>query len=61
MGEMTVLEIGTIRLDWSDWVLWRDVSADSRGGAGVPIPRLIAGVCEVGSVDNDADDLAGDR
>jgi hypothetical protein len=56
MGEQTVLEIGTIRLDWSDWVSWRYVSADNRGGAGVSIPNMIAGVYEVRSVDNEADD-----
>ncbi len=56
MGEQTVLEIGTIRLDWSDWVTWSDVSADNRGGAGVSIPNMIAGVYEVRSVDNEADD-----
>jgi hypothetical protein len=44
MGEQTVLEIGTIRLNWSDWVPWRDVSADNRDGAGVVIPNMIAGV-----------------
>jgi len=56
MGEQTVLEIGTIKLDWSDWVPWRDVSADNRAGAGVSIPNMIAGVYEVRSVDNETDD-----
>jgi hypothetical protein len=56
MGEQTILEIGTIKLDWSDWVPWPDVSADNRGGAGVSIPNMSAGVYEVRSIDNDADD-----
>ena len=56
MGEQTVLEIGTIKLDWSDWVPWRDVSADNRAGAGVSIPNMIADVYEVRSVDNETDD-----
>jgi hypothetical protein len=52
MGERSVLEIGTITLDWSDWVPWGDVSADNRSGAGVSIPNGIAGVYEVRSIDN---------
>jgi hypothetical protein len=56
MGEQTVLEIGTITLDWSGWVPWGDFLADNRGGAGVSIPNMVAGVYEVRSIDNDADD-----
>jgi hypothetical protein len=55
MGEQTVLEIGTIILDQSDWAPWRDVLADNRGGAGVSIPNMITGVYEVRSIDSDAD------
>jgi hypothetical protein len=50
MGEDTVLEIGPIKLDWSDWVPWRDVSADNRAGAGVSVLSMIAGVYEVCSL-----------
>lgn len=53
MGEQTILDIGTITLDWSEWVPWTDVSADNRGGAGVSIPNKVAGVYEVRSADND--------
>jgi hypothetical protein len=56
MGEQTVLDIGTITLNWSDWVPWSDVSTDNRGGAGVSIPNMVAGVYEVRSIDKDADD-----
>ncbi|MGP8001863.1 MAG: hypothetical protein ACLPKI_31735 [Streptosporangiaceae bacterium] len=56
MGEQTILEIGTITLDWSAWVPWTDVSADNRGGAGVSIPNKVAGVYEVRSADNDGDE-----
>jgi hypothetical protein len=58
MGEQTVLEIGTIMLDWSEWVSWTEVSADNRGGAGVSIPNKVAGVYEVRSADNDGDERA---
>jgi hypothetical protein len=52
MGERTRLEIGTIILDWSPWIPWRDVLIDNRGGAGVSIPNQIAGVYEVRYVDH---------
>jgi len=55
MGEEAVLKIGTITLDWSDWVPWGEVLTDNRGGAGVSIPNMIAGVYEVRSIDQDAD------
>jgi hypothetical protein len=55
MGGQTVLEIGTITLNWSDWVPWGDLVTDNRGGAGVSIPNMVAGVYEVCSIDNDAD------
>jgi hypothetical protein len=37
MGEQTRLEIGTIILDWSPWILWWDLAVVNRGGAGVQI------------------------
>jgi len=53
MGEQTILEIGTITLDWSQWVPWTDVAADNRRGAGVSIPNKLPGVYEVRSADHD--------
>jgi hypothetical protein len=56
MGEQRVLEIGTVTLEWSDWVPWGDLLSDNRGGAGVLIPNRVAGVYEVRSIDKEADD-----
>jgi hypothetical protein len=56
VSEQMFLEIGTIRLDWSEWVPWVDVTADNRGGAGVSMPNKVAGVYEVRCVDSDGDE-----
>lgn len=56
MSEQTVLEIGTITLDGSDWVPGVEILTDNRGGAGVSIPNVIAGVYEVHSIDNEPGD-----
>jgi hypothetical protein len=47
--ERSVLEIGVIVLEWSQWTPWPDLVADNRGGAGVSIPNLVPGVYEVRS------------
>src|SRR5262245_2708688 len=47
MGEQTRLEIGTITLNWSPWIPWRDMLVANRGGAGVFIPNRTPGVYEV--------------
>jgi hypothetical protein len=54
MDEQTSLEIGTIILDWSPWIPWRDVLFDNRGGAGVSIPNHVPGVYEVRYADHKA-------
>ena len=51
--EQTRLEIGTIILDWTSWVLWRDLLVDNQGGAGVRIPNHAPGVYEVRYVDHE--------
>lgn len=53
VGERARLEIGTITLDWCDWVPWAELSADNRGGAGVAIPNGAPGVYEVRHGGND--------
>jgi hypothetical protein len=45
--EQTILEIGTITLDWNSWVPWPDVFIANRGGGGVHIPNRKPGVYEV--------------
>jgi hypothetical protein len=53
VGEQTRLEIGTIILDWSPWVPWREVLVINRGGAGVFIPNRTPGVYEVRYADHE--------
>lgn len=52
MDEQTILQIGTITLNWSSWVPWPDVLIDNRGGAGVYIPNRKPGVYEVKRADH---------
>ncbi len=52
MGEHAVLEIGTITLDWSDWMPWLDLLIDRRSGGGVLVPKT-PGVYEVKYTDHD--------
>lgn len=52
MGERAVLEIGTIVLEWSEWVPWLSLAIDNRGGMGVRIPNQISGVYEVRGSDS---------
>jgi hypothetical protein len=47
VGEQSVLEIGVIALEWSEWTPWPNLVADNRGGAGVSIPNQVPGVYEV--------------
>ena len=56
MGEQTVLEIGTITLNWGGWVPWPDILIANRGGAGVYIPNRKPGVYEVKRADHDGDE-----
>lgn len=56
VGEKTVMEIGTITLNWSSWVAWPDVLIANRGGAGVHIPNRKPGVYEVKYVDHGGDE-----
>jgi hypothetical protein len=52
MGEQTILEIGTIILNWGSWVPWLGILVDNRGGAGVHIPNEKPGVYEVKRADH---------
>ena len=47
MGERSVLEIGVIVLEWSEWTPWPNLIAANRGGVGVSIPNRVPGVYEV--------------
>ena len=43
VGEQTrlpSLEIGTLILDWTSWIPWRDLLVDNRGGAGAESVNL---------------------
>lgn len=43
--ETTMIEIPSIRLEWSDWKKWEDLKADARRG-GVKVPNRVSGVYE---------------
>jgi len=47
VDDRSVLEIGTITLEWSPWVPWPDIAVDDRGRGGVRIPNKASGVYEV--------------
>jgi hypothetical protein len=53
MDEQQILRIGTISLDWSDWVPWLNVLIDNRGGGGILIPNQVPGVYEVSCADHE--------
>ena len=42
---MTIIDIPTIRLEWSDWIKWEDLKVDARRG-GIRVPNHISGVYE---------------
>src|SRR5712692_2480320 len=44
--EEETIRIPPIELDWSDWVSWDSLKADSRSGQGVIVPNRVPGVYE---------------
>ena len=44
--ETTIIEITPIRLEWSEWIKWEELTVDARSG-GVIVPNRISGVYEV--------------
>lgn len=51
--EQQVVRIPPIKLEWSNWVPWNDLSIDARGDSGVKVPNRVAGVYEVKYVDTE--------
>ncbi len=51
--EDEVINIGPIRLRWSNWIPWGDLKIDARHGGGIRVPSGIPGVYEVKYPDTD--------
>lgn len=48
-----VIDIPTIRLEWSPWFQWQDLVTDARGTNGIRVPNKIPGVYEVRRIASD--------
>ena len=51
--ETQIINIPTIRLEWSEWLPWNDLKIDARSRDGIRVPNKQPGVYEVRYVDSE--------